>query len=324
MTLELRQVGRNINKQWIVENLTLSVADDECLALVGPSGCGKSTTLRLIAGLDPVSAGSIHISGRDITSLSPAERSVGMVFQSYALLPHLTVFENLELGLRIRGVSKRARTEKIRQILDLVQLWNRANNRPAELSGGQRQRVALARALLREPEVYLLDEPMSNLDAQLREDIRPELRRLVLKQRKPTIYVTHDQHEAMAMAQRIAVLHEGRIEQVDTPYNLYHNPCSLFVARFIGRPQINCLNDNSGQTRAVRPESIHFSDSGLSGKLQSREWLGNSQLLFLETQQGLIRMMAPPDQAIPEQIRLAWKAEDEILFNTETGLRLSR
>ena len=324
MTLELRQVGRNINKQWIVENLTLSVADDECLALVGPSGCGKSTTLRLIAGLDPVSAGSIHISGRDITSLSPAERSVGMVFQSYALLPHLTVFENLELGLRIRGVSKRARTAKIRQILELVQLWNRANNRPAELSGGQRQRVALARALLREPEVYLLDEPMSNLDAQLREDIRPELRRLVLKQRKPTIYVTHDQHEAMAMAQRIAVLHEGRIEQVDTPYNLYHNPCSLFVARFIGRPQINCLNDNSGQTRAVRPESIHFSDSGLSGKLQSREWLGNSQLLFLETQQGLIRMMAPPDQPIPEQIRLAWKAEDEILFNAETGLRLSR
>ncbi len=324
MTLELRQVGRNINKQWIVENLTLSVADDECLALVGPSGCGKSTTLRLIAGLDPVSAGSIHISGRDITSLSPAERSVGMVFQSYALLPHLTVFENLELGLRIRGVSKRARTAKIRQILELVQLWNRANNRPAELSGGQRQRVALARALLREPEVYLLDEPMSNLDAQLREDIRPELRRLVLEQRKPTIYVTHDQHEAMAMAQRIAVLHEGRIEQVDTPYNLYHNPCSLFVARFIGRPQINCLNDDSGQIRAVRPESIHFSDSGLSGKLQSREWLGNSQLLFLETQQGLIRMMAPPDQPIPEQIQLAWKAEDEILFNAETGLRLSR
>ena len=324
MTLELENVGRNINKQWIVENICLTVADNECLALVGPSGCGKSTTLRLIAGLDPVSAGSIHIRGRDITSLSPSERSVGMVFQSYALLPHLTVFENLELGLRVRGVPKPERRFKIKGILDLVQLWNRADNRPAELSGGQRQRVALARALLRDPEVYLLDEPMSNLDAQLREDIRPELRRLVLEQRKPTIYVTHDQHEAMAMAQRIAVLHEGRIEQVDTPYNLYHNPCSLFVARFIGRPQINCLNDNSGQTRAVRPESIHFSDSGLSGKLQSREWLGNSQLLFLETQQGLIRMMAPPDQPIPEQIRLAWKAEDEILFNPETGLRLSR
>ncbi len=324
MTLELKQVGRNINKQWIVKNLTLSVADDECLALVGPSGCGKSTTLRLIAGLDPVNAGSIHVSGRDITTLSPAERSVGMVFQSYALLPHLTVFENLELGLRIRGVSKRERTSNIRQILELVQLWNRANNRPSELSGGQRQRVALARALLREPDVYLLDEPMSNLDAQLREDIRPELRKLVLEQRKPTIYVTHDQHEAMAMAQRIAVLHEGTIEQIDTPYNLYHNPCSLFVARFIGRPQINCLKEDSGLIRAVRPESVHFSESGLSGKLQSREWLGNSQLLFLETQQGVIRMMAPPDQVIPEQIWLTWGTEDEILFNADTGLRLKR
>ena len=324
MTLELKQVGRAINNQWIVENLTMTVADNECLALVGPSGCGKSTTLRLIAGLDPVSYGSIHISGRNITTLSPAERSVGMVFQSYALLPHLTVFENLELGLRIRGISKRERTSKIKQILELVQLWNRASNRPAELSGGQRQRVALARALLRNPEVYLLDEPMSNLDAQLREDIRPELRRLVLEQSKPTIYVTHDQHEAMAMAQRIAVLHEGKIEQIDTPYNLYHNPCSLFVARFIGRPQINCLNDESNRLRAVRPESIRFSDSGLSGKLQSREWLGNSQLLFLETQQGLIRMMAPPEQVIPEQIKLTWRIEDEILFNAETGCRLNR
>ena len=324
MTLELKQVGRAINNQWIVENLTMTVADNECLALVGPSGCGKSTTLRLIAGLDPVSYGSIHISGRNITTLSPAERSVGMVFQSYALLPHLTVFENLELGLRIRGISKRERTSKIKQILDLVQLWNRASNRPAELSGGQRQRVALARALLRNPEVYLLDEPMSNLDAQLREDIRPELRRLVLEQSKPTIYVTHDQHEAMAMAQRIAVLHEGKIEQIDTPYNLYHNPCSLFVARFIGRPQINCLNDESNRLRAVRPESIRFSDSGLSGKLQSREWLGNSQLLFLETQQGLIRMMTAPELAIPEQIKLTWRVEDEILFNAETGCRLNR
>lgn len=324
MTLELENVGRNINKQWIVENLCLTVADNECLALVGPSGCGKSTTLRLIAGLDPVSAGSIHIRGRDITSLSPSERSVGMVFQSYALLPHLTVFENLELGLRVRGVPKPERRFKIKGILDLVQLWNRADNRPAELSGGQRQRVALARALLRDPEVYLLDEPMSNLDAQLREDIRPELRRLVLEQRKPTIYVTHDQHEAMAMAQRIAVLHEGRIEQIDTPYNLYHNPESLFVARFIGRPQINCLKGDSGSIRAVRPESIRFSDEGLSGKLQSREWLGNSQLLFLETQQGVIRMMTSPDQGIPAQIRLTWRAEDEILFNADTGLRSRR
>ena len=324
MTLELRQVGKKINSQWIVEDLTMTISDNECLALVGPSGCGKSTTLRLIAGLDPVSSGTIHISDRDVTMLSPAERSVGMVFQSYALLPHLTVIENLELGLRVRGVPQRERTGKIRQVLDLVQLWNRAGSRPAELSGGQRQRVALARALLREPEVYLLDEPMSNLDAQLREDIRPELRRLVLEQRKPTIYVTHDQHEAMAMAKRIAVLHRGRIEQIDTPYNLYHNPCSLFVARFIGRPQINCLENEAGEICAVRPESIHFSDSGLSCKLQSREWLGSSQLLFLETPRGLIRMTAPPDQVIPESARLSWSSDNEMIFNSDTGRRLIR
>ena len=324
MTLELKEVGKKISNQWIVEHLSITIADNECLALVGPSGCGKSTTLRLIAGLDPVSSGTIHINNRDVTELSPAKRSVGMVFQSYALLPHLTVIENLELGLRVRGVPQRERTGKIRQVLGLVQLLDRADSRPAELSGGQRQRVALARALLRQPEVYLLDEPMSNLDAQLREDIRPELRRLILEQSKPTIYVTHDQHEAMAMAQRIAVLHQGRIEQIDTPYNLYHNPESLFVARFIGRPQINCLKGDSGSIRAVRPESIRFSDEGLSGKLQSREWLGNSQLLFLETQQGVIRMMTSPDQGIPAQIRLTWRAEDEILFDADTGLRSRR
>ena len=324
MTLELRQVGKQINNQWIVEHLSMTIADNECLALVGPSGCGKSTTLRLIAGLDPVSAGTIHINDRDVSMLSPAERSVGMVFQSYALLPHLTVIENLELGLRVRGVPQRERAGKIRQVLDLVQLWNRAGSRPAELSGGQRQRVALARALLRAPDVYLLDEPMSNLDAQLREDIRPELRRLVLEQSKPTIYVTHDQHEAMAMAQRIAVLHQGRIEQIDTPYNLYHNPCSLFVARFIGRPQINCLKNDTGEICAVRPECIHFSDSGLPCKLQSREWLGNSQLLFLETQRGLIRMTASPERTIPENPRLSWSSDNEMFFNAETGHRLNR
>ena len=324
MTLELRKVGKKISNQWIVEDLSLAIADNECLALVGPSGCGKSTTLRLIAGLDPVSSGTIHINDRDVTELSPAERSVGMVFQSYALLPHLTVVENLELGLRVRGVPQRERTGKIRQVLDLVQLLDRAGSRPSELSGGQRQRVALARALLRQPEVYLLDEPMSNLDAQLREDIRPELRRLILEQKKPTIYVTHDQHEAMAMAQRIAVLHHGTVEQVDTPYNLYHNPCSLFVARFIGRPQINCLKDEAGDICAVRPEAIQFSDSGLSCKVQSREWLGNSQLLFLDTPRGLIRMMASPDEVIPESARLSWSSDHEMFFSADTGCRLNR
>ena len=322
MTLELNNVGRRINNLWIINSITLAIEANECLALVGPSGCGKSTTLRLIAGLDPLSAGSIHVNGRDVTLLPPSERSVGMVFQSYALLPHLTVFENLELGLRIRGIPAKQRAININHVLELVQLSNRSSNRPSQLSGGQRQRVALARALLRDPDVYLLDEPMSNLDAQLREDIRPELKRLVMEQKKPTIYVTHDQHEAMAMAQRIAVLNKGTIEQVDTPFNLYHNPCSLFVAQFIGRPQINCLNSQSGQVRTVRPESLHFSDSGVSCKLQSREWLGNSQLLFLETDHGILRMAAPPDLALPESPKVIWKPQDELFFNAETGSRV--
>ncbi len=322
MTLDLKQVGRCIGNQWIVRDLSFQISNDECLALVGPSGCGKSTTLRLIAGLDPVSEGSIAISNHDVTKLSPAERSIGMVFQSYALLPHLTVFENLDLGLKIRKVSPRDRSIKIQRILDLVQLSDRSSHRPAQLSGGQRQRVALARALLRDPEVYLLDEPMSNLDAQLREDIRPELRRLVLEQQKPTIYVTHDQHEAMAMAQKIAVLNHGKIEQLDTPYNLYTNPSTLFVARFIGRPQINCLKPLNNRVRTIRPEHLCFSQSGLACKVQSREWLGNSQLIFLETEQGTLRMSTSPDKRVPDSGYIAWNLQDELHFDSVSGVRL--
>ena len=213
MTLELKQVGRAINNQWIVENLTMTIADNECLALVGPSGCGKSTTLRLIAGLDPVSSGSIHISGRDITPLSPAERSVGMVFQSYALLPHLTVFENLELGLRIRGVSKRERTSKIRQILELVQLLNRAGNRPAELSGGQRQRVALARILITNPKILLLDEPFNGLDDKLKSEIYPDIQAILTENKVTTIMVSHNDEEIQELSHRNFKLSNHKLEE---------------------------------------------------------------------------------------------------------------
>ena len=324
MTLELKQVGRAINNQWIVENLTMTVADNECLALVGPSGCGKSTTLRLIAGLDPVSYGSIHISGRNITTLSPAERSVGMVFQSYALLPHLTVFENLELGLRIRGISKRERISKIKQILELVQLWNRASNRPAELSGGQRQRVALARALLRNPEVYLLDEPMSNLDAQLRDDLRPDLRRLILGGPQPVVYVTHDQQEAMALADRIAVLRDGRIEQIGTPQQLYNTPQTSFVAQFIGRPMMNLLKPDSTEVVGIRPEHLQFNSAGLPCRLLNLEWHGASQHLLLDSSRGQLRMVCAGDTPIGESSAISWDPKLEHRFDASSGQRLNR
>ncbi|QNJ31738.1 ABC-type sugar transport system/ ATPase component [Synechococcus sp. PROS-9-1] len=322
MTLQIQNLGRSVGQHWIVRHLNLQVEDGECVALVGPSGCGKSSTLRLIAGLDPVSEGEIILNEANVTHSSAAKRAVGMVFQSYALLPHLSVFANLELGLRVRGVRPFDRQQRIQAMLELVQLQDRANVLPAELSGGQRQRVALARALLRDPDVYLLDEPMSNLDAQLREELRPELRRLVLDRQKPVIHVTHDQHEAMAIADRIAVLHSGKIQQVATPEDLYHHPETLFIAKFIGRPQINCLRPKNGVICAVRPESLFFAKEGLPCKITAREWLGSSQLLYLDSPEGFLRLSCSTAVDIPEAPHVSWDVSDEHHFALESGHRL--
>ena len=322
MTLQIQILGRSVGQHWIVRHLNLHVEDGECVALVGPSGCGKSSTLRLIAGLDPVSEGEIILNEANVTHSSAAKRAVGMVFQSYALLPHLSVFANLELGLRVRGVRPFDRQQRIQAMLELVQLQDRANVLPAELSGGQRQRVALARALLRDPDVYLLDEPMSNLDAQLREELRPELRRLVLDRQKPVIHVTHDQHEAMAIADRIAVLHSGKIQQVATPEDLYHHPETLFIAKFIGRPQINCLRPKNGVICAVRPESLFFAKEGLPCKITAREWLGSSQLLYLDSPEGFLRLSCSTAVDIPEAPHVSWDVSDEHHFALESGHRL--
>ena len=318
MTVQIQNLGRRVAQQWIVRDLNLRVEDGECVALVGPSGCGKSSTLRLIAGLDPVSEGEILINGVNVTQAIAAQRAVGMVFQSYALLPHLTVYANLELGLRVRGVRPAERQQRIQAMLELVQLKDRADVLPAQLSGGQRQRVALARALLRDPDVYLLDEPMSNLDAQLREELRPELRRLVLHRQKPVIHVTHDQHEAMAIADRIAILHSGRIQQIASPADLYHHPETLFIAKFIGRPQINCLRPKNGGISAIRPEALFFADDGLPCKLLSREWLGSSQLLYLDSPEGILRMSCSTSVVLPGDLHVSWCDSDEHHFDAQT------
>ncbi len=322
MSLSINNLGRRIGDRWILRHLDLDVSDGECLALVGPSGCGKSSTLRLIAGLDQVDEGTITIQGEDITHTAAIERKVGMVFQSYALFPHLSVAANLELGLKVRGCARDERQRKVRHVLQLVQLEDRAALKPAQLSGGQRQRVALARALLRDPQIYLLDEPMSNLDAQLREDLRPELRRLVLQDKKPVVYVTHDQHEAMAMADRIAVLRNGRIEQVATPMQLYQQPDTLFVAEFIGRPQINVLAAEQGVVRAIRPEALELRADGLPCRLLHREWLGSSQIWQLESPAGSLRMLTSAEQTVPERIAIGWSEQLEHRFNAENGQRI--
>ena len=323
MSLELTNLGRHVDGRWILRQLSLSVEEGECLALVGPSGCGKSTTLRLIAGLDQPTEGRIVIDGVDVTRTPPIDRKVGMVFQSYALFPHLSVGANLELGLKVRGISPADRLKRVQEVLQLVQLEDQVIKKPGLLSGGQRQRVALARALLRDPLVYLLDEPMSNLDAQLREDLRPQLRRLVLRDRKPVVYVTHDQHEAMAMADRIAVLNKGRIEQVASPKQLYQKPQTLFVAQFIGRPQINVLPVSEGVIRAIRPECLAMTPQGLRCRVQHREWLGSSQILTLESDLGLLRMLTSADQSVPEALSVGWAQQDEHRFDSATGDRLN-
>jgi multiple sugar transport system ATP-binding protein len=224
-----------------VDDVSLEIGDGEFMVLVGPSGCGKSTLLRMIAGLEEVSAGRISIGGRDVTDLAPRSRDVAMVFQSYALYPHMNVRQNIGYGLKVRRAPKdeaRRRVEEVAKLLGLEELLDR---RPAELSGGQRQRVAMGRAIVREPQVFLMDEPLSNLDAKLRVGMRASLAQLHARLGTTTIYVTHDQTEAMTLGQRVAVLRDGRILQVDTPQRLYGEPADVFVAAFIGTPAMNLV-----------------------------------------------------------------------------------
>lgn len=240
------------NAHVAVDGADFCVADGELLVLVGPSGCGKSTLLRLIAGLETVTAGSILIGNRDVTQLEPRDRDIAMVFQSYALYPHMTVAENLGFGLKLRGHSAdevARRVEEAATALELTTLFDRL---PRQLSGGQRQRVALGRALVRHPQVFLLDEPLSNLDAKLRTTMRTEIARLHRSLKTTMIYVTHDQVEAMTLGQRIVVMNEGVIQQIDAPMRIYERPVNLFVAGFLGNPAMNLfrgqLRDNSGLT----------------------------------------------------------------------------
>jgi putative spermidine/putrescine transport system ATP-binding protein len=236
--LELRKVAKTYGTVRAVDDVTLSVAKGELVALLGPSGCGKTTTLRMVAGFVQPSAGDIFIGGRRVTDLPPYRRDTGMVFQSYALFPHLTVAQNIVFGLKRRGVARAAAAERVARMIALMKLDGLEGRLPAQLSGGQQQRVAVARALVISPEVVLLDEPFSNLDAQLRESTRLELRKIQKQLDLTTIFVTHDQSEAMAVADRVAVMNQGRIVQVDTPERIYSRPRNRFVASFVGHTNI--------------------------------------------------------------------------------------
>src|SRR6202166_217000 len=255
----LRNVVKRYGNYEAVRGISLEIPDTKFVALVGPSGCGKTTTLRMIAGLEDLTEGDICISGRVITDVAPKNRDIAMVFQSYALYPHMTVFQNMAFGLRMRGMAKaeiRKNVEDAARILDISELLGR---RPKALSGGQRQRVAMGRAIVRNPKVFLFDEPLSNLDAKLRVQMRTEIKRVHQQVKTTTVYVTHDQVEAMTLADRVVVMNNGKIEQIGTPNDLYHHPRTRFVASFIGSLSMNLI-----------PAKIESNGSGLKIRLSDR------------------------------------------------------
>ena len=238
----------------IVKDFNLRIEDGEFIVFLGPSGCGKSTTLRMLAGLEDISGGEIMIGDKVVNDLEPKDRDIAMVFQSYALYPHMTVYENIAFALKLSGLDKREIEQKVRPVADMLQLTPLLERKPKALSGGQRQRVAMGRAMVRTPEVFLFDEPLSNLDAKLRNSMRSEIKAMHKKLNKTTIYVTHDQVEAMTLADRIVILRDGKVEQVGTPYEIYHNPANKFVAGFIGSPTMNLLPVSLEQSQGWKLE----------------------------------------------------------------------
>ncbi len=320
--VELRRVTKRYGAVTAISDLSLKVQKGSFTALLGPSGCGKSTLLRMIAGLEEISAGQCFIDSVDVTDLPPPQRRIAMVFQSYALYPHMTVRQNIAFSLSIAGASRKAQNERALEVAKILQLEPYLDRRPAELSGGQRQRVAIGRALVRKPEVFLFDEPLSNLDAKLRVQMRLELARLHAELATTMIYVTHDQTEAMTLADLIVVLDKGTISQVGSPLDLYNHPANKFVAAFIGSPSMNFfgveVTDAAGAGSAtvalpggktarvrvrngappagpvelgVRPEHFRFVDpadpsAGLPGKVSIVEHLGNATIVYVDTPAG--------------------------------------
>ena len=311
-----------------VDDVSFEAAAGRMLVLLGPSGCGKSTTLRLIAGLEAATAGRVSIGGVDVTHRPPAERRVSMVFQSYALFPHLSVAENIVFGLRVRRVSAAERRERLARVADLLGLTALLERRPSQLSGGQQQRVALGRALIAEAPVCLMDEPLSNLDAQLRLEMRREIRGLQQSLGITMVYVTHDQTEAMTMADQVILLREGRVEQDAPPEALYARPATVFAARFIGTPPMNVLAlDDRRRLLGVRPEDIRVLGAKEPGAVEalvrSIEYLGADSILMCAIGGQALAVRAPGRVALAPgaPVSLAWARHAAHVFDAETGRR---
>jgi len=291
----IKRYGKGKHELQVIHGVNAEVADREFIVIVGPSGCGKSTLLRMVAGLEEITEGEISIGGRVVNNLEPAERDIAMVFQNYALYPHMSVFDNMAYGLKIKKVPAgeiKTRVDKAAGILELDQLLQR---KPRQLSGGQRQRVAMGRAIVRQPQVFLFDEPLSNLDAKLRAQTRIEIQKLHRELGITALFVTHDQVEAMTLAQRMIVMNAGVMEQFGTPEEVYHRPASTFVASFIGSPPMNLLmNAPGGRPRTImgiRPEHLDVGTTGWEVQVESTELLGAERLIYgrVGTEQIIVR-----------------------------------
>jgi multiple sugar transport system ATP-binding protein len=286
--VRLRGIKKSYAKIDVIHGIDLDIEPGEFVVFVGPSGCGKTTLLRMIAGLEEITEGTLSINGDQVNDLPPSQRGVAMVFQSYALYPHKTVYENMAFALKIAKTPKSEIERRVKEAGEILQLTEYLNRLPKALSGGQRQRVAIGRAIVRDPKVFLFDEPLSNLDAALRTKMRVELKTLHRRLGATMIYVTHDQVEAMTLADKIVVLNKGRVEQVGRPLDLYNKPASLFVAGFIGSPQMNFITgDFAGQhsatTVGVRPEHLRVDANGaIKGTLKHSEQLGNETFAYVD------------------------------------------
>jgi len=345
--VQLSSVSKRFNDTTAVDALSLRIEDGEFLILLGPSGCGKTTALRMVAGLESVSDGEISIDGEVVNDVPPRYRDIAMVFQSYALYPHLSVRKNVEFPLRQQKLSKAERDEKVNVALELLVLSELADRKPGQLSGGQRQRVALARALVRQPRLFLMDEPLSNLDAKLRLQMRADIVALQQRLKATILYVTHDQVEAMTMGHRIAVMNEGKLQQIGKPADLYNKPANTFVARFLGSPGMNIVAaslsggsvlaggapiattehpDATAINIGIRAEDLVLSPDGLPCTVVLVEDLGSEVQIISDTQQGeRVTVKCSPDSQRPvtgDTIYLRAKAEKIHYFDAITGERL--
>jgi sn-glycerol 3-phosphate transport system ATP-binding protein len=348
-TLELQGLRKSFGTTQVLRQIDLSLIDGEMLVIVGASGCGKSTLLRLVAGLETPTEGRITIAGRDVTALDPSERDIAMVFQNYALYPHMSVFDNMAYGLRIRGLSRPAITQKVQDAATLLGLDSLLTRKPRQLSGGQRQRVAMGRAIVRDPKLFLFDEPLSNLDAKLRIQMRAEIRKLQRRLGVTSLYVTHDQVEAMTLGDRLLILNEGRPAQLATPMEVFERPADTYVAGFVGSPTMNFLSGQLVQdgtavqldagpliplqgrrpgnavTLGIRPEHLTLGGNGLTVTVDLIEPLGSETLVqgrVVGRDNDTIVVKVPGAVRPAETITLAIQSDQAHIFDRATGIRI--